>query len=522
MQDSRSVSRLTAFNYHREIHGSESASYAHNIASADLERYYAYTGIEVQGPMELRQIWGYNDITPRTYFAQGGTAYHKSKYIRDPVNRLTNVFPEVNFISRFSLNDLQLAKEDVAFIYDYFAFTSSMTEQKYFLSSLADYCDSVMVDIVDSHIGIRTVSLGSLLKDYNDYCNIRADFTVQRYSEEDIIPIPHMVAGFLGIYGNIASCTTLHGLHACQINGDKSKCRCVGDDVFGVLLGPDKSDEELAIKAVESLGVINRDKFMFWRHEEIWSTTDDDHAWTYLKRPLYRTNQRMFLDQALFLPILGLIAPMTDILDREVEPLHTRARLLATQTYSAIKQVKAIYPPLEECQKELILVYLRHLYQAIGFRPEGYLPFEIITLKKEEIRGLFVPRMIGTESLMVDPWLLQQYKYDVHGMIQRVPDVTNEPEDNTGECLHKRGFPVVTTMSRTLSYLQKMGWADCSKRSVMMWMTFQEYASFYERLFCTDTYRRYDAQVYDLPHKVISSLSQLYEHDPLPVDEQYD
>jgi len=66
------------------------------------------------------------------------------------------------------------------------------------------------------------------------------------------------MAGFLGVYGNIASSTNFHGLHACQICGDDSDCRCAGDDVFGLMrLGKDYTKDD-AVTAVESIGKIHR------------------------------------------------------------------------------------------------------------------------------------------------------------------------------------------------------------------------------------------------------------------------
>lgn len=96
-QSNKTVGRQTAANYTNIVHGEEVAQVDTQVSSGDRERLYADCGTKVTGPCELRQAWKYNDITPRTYFSQGGTTFHASKYIRIPINELTNMFPEVNY-----------------------------------------------------------------------------------------------------------------------------------------------------------------------------------------------------------------------------------------------------------------------------------------------------------------------------------------------------------------------------------------------------------------------------------------
>jgi len=500
-QNSKSVSRATAADYHYRVHGVESGEHQTMVTTGDLERWYSQSGHQVHGPCEIRQTWGFNDLTPRTYFAQGGDAFQDSKYMKPVINTMADTFPEVNFISRFSLNDLALDDTITAFIYDYTSFTSLLAEQKYFLDAVADFSEDTEVVIVDSHNGLVTLSLGALIRRYNDTCNKKGDFTINRFSPGMAIPLRHERAGFLGVYGNITSCTVLHGLHACQLGGDESGCRCVGDDVFGVSkCGAPFPGREDIITAVESLGRINRSKFQFWEPEPVESfSLEDDKAWTYLKRPLTRFNNRMTLEQALFLPMFGRIAQFDDGVGREKESLQTRVRLLAVQTLSCIKQIQSIYPPLEFHQKDLIRNYLRVLYDAIGIHRRGHLPHEAYVVQNERVSGLFFPDLDHMDAFDVDPWELFRHRYE-RSLVHRIPKVVAAHEPMEDEIL--QGRERETTMTKMLAYLVSMDWATSEPLYVEALFDFDEYKSFYTKLFDGRYFHLYNVKL--LVHNVVT------------------
>lgn len=475
-QVGKSISRLSAAEYHNRISGSWEVLSDVNVTTADLERYYAATGMTIPGPCEIRQTWGYNDITPRTYFTPGGDTFDASKYIRDVVNTLASQFEEVNFVSRFNLHDLELDQEITAFIYDYISFTSRMAEQKYFLEALAAFTDDVVVRLVDSNLGIVAESLGSLIRRYNDVCNRRPGFTVNRYQGHCQVVLEHKVAGFLGVYGNITSCTTVHGLHACQICGDDSRCRCVGDDVFGTIRLSRDFDREDMSTAIESLGDINREKIELWSEDDsgIFDATDDK-AWAYLKRPLYRFNHRMILERALFLPMFGRILGFEDDVRQTREDLYTRAKLLAVQSLSCVKQIESLDPKLDKPQQDLIRSYLCVLYQSFGISEEGHLPGTPLIIKNVNLTHLFYPNVKSEGCFTSDPWGLLKHQYDERLAI-RVPRILTSEED-PGMRLYN-GSEVEWVMSKPVAYLLKMDWAvseQLFEERVFDWESFVRY-----------------------------------------------
>jgi hypothetical protein len=495
LQVAKSLSRVTAQLYQEKVHGYGRVYTDVNVSSAMLERWYAKTGEEIGGPCEIRQIWGYNDTTPRSYFAQGGRTFHGSKLIRPVLNSLANSFPETHFISRYSVNDLKIGTATMSFIYDYTSFTSNMTEFKYFIEELANFCDDVEIRIVDSHQGILNWTLGELLREYNATCNIQGEFTINRYMEGLFKTFRHKIAGFLGVYGNIVGCTTVHGLHACQLCGDRGACKCVGDDVFGTaVLGEGFGHDDL-ISGIQELGEVHREKVCFWPYRQVEEEGDDDTAYPYCKRPFDRFENRMLLEQALFLPIFGLLYPISDNVHDSMEDLYTRIKILASQTYSLIRQCRSLYPPLEDHQRKLLEEYLKIIYASMGVPLDGRLPFETFEVKGLRISHLFMPA-VTYGFLDKNPWDLVQQRYEIRSEIfVEIPRSTRDRIVEFERVITEWGNPVETCMDRRLVYLEKMEWLISEPIYEVRYMTFPEYTSFYDSMFAGDLSRLYTVRV---------------------------
>lgn len=500
VQSGKSLSRMTAATWYSKGRNEETGDFPTNVSSADLEKWYADTGEEIEGPCEMRQSWKYNDLTPRTYFAQGGSAYHASKYIRDIATSLSNMFPETGFISRFSYNDLEVSEQHTTFIYDYSSFTSNLTELKYFLQALSEFVDDVMVRIVDSRHGVLHTSLGALIRDYNDVCNQECEFMRNRWMEDDTAIYRHNKAGLLGVYGNIALSTVLHGLHACQLAGDASSAKCVGDDVYGSYKVDAGIRSREIIDAIQSLGEIQKSKIRWWRYRPIEDESGDDRAYPYIKRPFDRLETRMILEPALYLPIFGLINPIPDGVHTDPEDLATRIKILCVQTYACIRQIRVIMPSLRVLQILMVENYIRCLYRAIGLELDGRLPVETFYVGKERFSGLFVPKVDGN-FLMSDPWDLLAERFGSHeSTLIRLPMMYRDKDDCDEEVLRGEDW-CTTTMSRLLSYLKTMDWLEVEQLHEERFMTYVEYKDFYDALFAGDLYNVYRVRLRRLAPK---------------------
>jgi len=507
VQANKSVSRMTAFNYARMVSGQELESFDNQVSSSDLERMYAASGTEISGPCELRQAWKYNDLTPRTYFASGGTTYHASKYIRGPMNALVNSFPESHFITRFSIQDVELSQSHTAFIYDYSSFTSNLTEYKRFLDALADFSDSVEVQLVDSRAGIINWSLGALIREYNQVCNIQGEFMVNRYQDGNNSVLRHSRAGFLGVYGNIAGSTALHALHAANLVGDSGSSRCVGDDACGATPLDDFFTRQDLVSAIQNLGEVQESKVNYWVFRDIEDESEDiDHSWPYTKRPLDRVHNRLVLEQALYLPIFGLINPIVDEIHEDPVPVQERNFILAQQTFSTIRQCRQLFPPLSLAQQGIVRKFLEALYIALGVPREGRLPFESYKVQDKLVSGVLLPSL-EDGFLDNDPWSLLENRFvNRSTLLVSIPRCSLDSEARSGEAIRNRGFSVVTTMDRKLAYLEKMGWLTSRELTEVRLMDFSEYRRYYELLFSGDHHRLYDVCVLETAPKWIIDL----------------
>lgn len=197
-----------------------------------LERIYHCLGIEIEGPCEIRQKWYTSGITPRTYFAQGGTSYQSSKYIQEPAGMLTEELPTTHPISR--LNPARINLKDPSFylrIYDLVAFTSNHWECKHFVEQLGQWCLGTSVYVVDAVEGLILVDFGELILEYNHTMNYFPEYSLERIGEEfDEVVEHHNRAGFLGVYGNINFSTFLHGASLLMVVDETDEANVAGDD----------------------------------------------------------------------------------------------------------------------------------------------------------------------------------------------------------------------------------------------------------------------------------------------------
>jgi hypothetical protein len=341
----------------------------------------------------------------------------------------------------------------------------------------------------------ETAALGEVIREYNRDCNIEGEFTLNRYIEGLFDHFRHTRAGFLGVYGNISGCTVLHGLHACQLCGDSGDCKCVGDDVFGVgVIGETWSKNDL-ISAVQSLGEVQKAKVKWWPYRSVDEENDDDTSWPYVKRPLDRLENRMHLEQNLFLPIFGLLVPIADGIHDEGEDIHTRVSILGSQTLSLIRQCRQLYPPLDEHQKDLLQQYLGSIYKQMRVPLDGRLPCESFFAGSKEMSHIFMPS-IGPDFLDVNPWDLVKHRFETRtSVLVEIPVCSIDREVLFDELLRERGQFVQTCLDRRIVYLEKMEWAVSNPMYQVCYMDFEQYSSFYDSLFLGNVCRKYEIKV---------------------------
>lgn len=259
-----------------------------------LERVYHEFGIEIESPCEIRQKWYQSGITPRTYFASGGTAFNKSKYLQEPASALTAELSTTHPISRLNPARIHLKSSNHYLrIYDLSGFTSNHWECKHFLDRLASWCTGTVVRVVDAVEGIVERDLGDLLSDYNGAMNYQAEYSLERVAEEfaDVLEY-HNRAGFLGVYGNINFSTFLHGASLLMVLENTSQANVAGDDAH---YSEESGFEDDADKIIDANGYIEETKFF---------RTDQDGA-VCLKRGVIQEEDRILPKIMLVFPSLA-------------------------------------------------------------------------------------------------------------------------------------------------------------------------------------------------------------------------
>jgi hypothetical protein len=247
-----------------------------------LERVYHQHGITLDGPCEIRQKWYQSGITPRTYFASGGTAYHMSKYIQEMASDLTAELDTTHPITRLNPARITL-KDDTQYlrIYDLSGFTSNHWECKRFLDQLADWCTGYTTTIVDAVEGPVEKDIGVMISEYNQSMNYRADYSLERVCHDfDEVVEYHNRAGFLGVYGNINFSTFVHGASLLMGVSATDEANVAGDDAH---YAETPGEEDNADRIIDANGYLEPEKVF----------RSDQMGAVCLKRGLTQMDQRV-------------------------------------------------------------------------------------------------------------------------------------------------------------------------------------------------------------------------------------
>jgi hypothetical protein len=252
----------------------------------DWIRVYHENGVFLEGSMEERSKWYPSGAKPRTYFAQGGTAYRYSRFLQDFFTELVDVFPSTNHVTRLRPERLHLVEEDEHFlIYDLSSFTSNMTEQRSFMSCLAWFFSGVQCYIVDEVLGPTIRDLGEMLLEYNEHCVDKPLVSQERAppdcrTSDDILE--HLAASMLGIFGNLMTCTLAHFLILSPLVDTFDRINVAGDDGLVPLL---TGSELMTSNAISLVGDCAPDK----------TFVSNEQGAVHLKRPMFELHPRVHL-----------------------------------------------------------------------------------------------------------------------------------------------------------------------------------------------------------------------------------
>lgn len=412
----------------------------------DLEYiYHKFSDKLEDGECEIKQRWYPGFLTPRTYYAAGSKAYHSSKYVRSALNSLCDFLPPTERYSRVNPNRIKV-KDDSSHIllYDLTSFTSNMHEQRHFLYRLGLYCHGHEVRIVDTVDGLVTVDLGDLILSYNEM-NEQPSYSSDRLTGG--LVLRHHVAGFLGVFGNLASCTFLHGAVILQTVCDVSELGVAGDD--GAV---GSKDDQKTIDAIRTLGLMEPSKVY---------TTNDPGNQVYLKRPCKQLGKRLYADSFALYSMFEHLGDQDD--SRFFLKRRSRMERLSAFASSVVAYLRSLQRLiLSNEEKERIYAFLCGLYDQVGFPTSGYLPQ--ISSSERNLPMTLIPTL-DWRFICENP-IEMTIKSNWQGFAL-ITETTSELIKYDKEDLFA-GSNFRATMSQELLLLSRLGYVDVVKKDVFV------------------------------------------------------
>jgi hypothetical protein len=353
------------------------------ITPIDLERVYHQYGIKIGGPCEMRQKWYSSNLRPRTYYSTGGDAFHSSKFLASPLVDLCDTLPPSNKYSRVDPGRILIRNSsDDAIYYDLASFTSNFHVHCEFMLRLAKYCEGTNVMILDARLGLVDKDLGELIHEYA-VANLRdPTYTLpSKYADPSVVHY-HSVAGFLGVYGNIASATFIHGAVMTMMHNHLDENNVAGDDGLDI-----SSNVEVTLRTVGSMGIVQDDK----------TFRDSEGCCIHLKRPITRIGNRLLHGLLSVWPSLEPVMEQPDLRYPYYNELTKRERKDAIAG-SITAFLQSLVPlDLADDDVDLVDTALSYIYDTYGLPRSGCVP------QATNDRSAFVPtyerRFIGVDPI---------------------------------------------------------------------------------------------------------------------------
>lgn len=448
----KTLGKTSSDNYWRQTgHKIEELPLLPAITPKDLEKTYMKTAGTITGPVEVRIAYKFTDLKPRVYYAQGATSYFASRYIHSIADTFQRLFPYTHPVHRYNPRRVEpLDDDDILFIYDYTSFTSNLAELKYFLHSLASFCEDTVVRILDTHYGLIDINLGEMIHEYNRVINVGCEFDIGFVLESGIpLILQSHKSGLLGVHGNIVWSTSLHGLNLCHLCGSVDGCNCIGDDAEGKIRKQRGNEAKTRLVAgVRELGDISEEKMRWWMENSKEPNRSGHH---YVKRPIDRIEGKIWTRPMIDFPSLALVVDVASKYHTvPFEDYINRARKFIVQTCRFLDQIAGIFSHYQtDLDPPLILDYLRWAYTRLKLPKKGCIPGQWTGDHMLSFQDLACPKLI-MESM--EDW--RQVLWDNYGSqasVMQVP-VTKESSDLSQG--FRAGDELVSTGSALLGVLE--------------------------------------------------------------------
>jgi len=338
-----------------------------NVTSKDVVHHMIRTGQWVHGRTEMKQRWYPSGLLPRTYFAWGGCAIAVAGYLRNFFNDLGDIYAPTHRHHRVQpdwLRSQSLSHGGFLF-YDLTSFTSWFHEQTPFLRALGDRFRNTPVYLVGEDLTLSQHDLGSLIHGYTDWVNDFPEFIVNGRilgMEFENESFRHLCAGFLGVPGNLVTCTLAHGLALGSLHANESELQVPGDDVGASFTTGDNRTDHMT--CASTLGVLQFDK--------VFHTPE---LCLYLKRLVLDLGDRIQLAPMLIYPLLPyLVNPQSRTYRSNRFRLPERSRVLSRAASVLVSFHRDLWKStkgdIDSESASIILLFLRRIHAQVGL-PAG-------------------------------------------------------------------------------------------------------------------------------------------------------
>lgn len=427
-----------------------------NVTSLDVVHHYIRTGDWMFGRTELKQRWYPSGLLPRTYFSWGGDAIALSGYLRNFFNDLADCFDPTHRKNRVQPDWLRHPdrKSTNGFLfYDLTSFTSWFHEHEPFLRALARRFKGVIVYLSGFDLTLTSHDLGDLIDAYTDGLNNLPSFVVDNrvfkridYCDREFV---HQCAGFLGVPGNLVTCTLAHGLAQAALQESPRCLQVPGDDV-GCPYVSENHANDIGVCA-KTLGVLQFDK--------VYCTPGIS---VYLKRLVLDLHSRLDLAPMLIFPLLPyLINPEKSYRSNRfrlppVKTLRPRcARVLVAFQRDLWNLTRG---DLDSESEEIILLFLRRVHDMVGlpWGPifQGHL-YGIDDEEQERYPNITLKFSVDDDDcLRKSPDIEFASKHVTSMVIRLTSEVPKTPPFNSLKC----GETIIVKRQKGWTYLEDMGY----------------------------------------------------------------
>lgn len=409
----------------------------------------------------MKQRWYPNGLLPRTYFAWGGTDITYSCYLRGFFNDLADQFPPTHRNNRVQSNWLYApgikSGEGGFGFYDLTSFTSWFHEQVPFLEALGRYFKGTTVHLLGHELALIESDVGCMIENYIKWCNDFPEFIISKSLSPDVletVSFAHQCAGFLGVPGNLVTCTLAHGLAISANFSKESEMQVPGDDVGFAFYDEDHLADTMNIAL--SLGTLQFDKVYKLPQLSL-----------YLKRLVVDMGTSIDLADMLIYPLLPFLIPV-DVRNSD-RPAQYRLPDPSVVVKRACAVLAAFHRDLWNMTKgalspsdaSLILSFIRgiHTMMKIPFgavfqsRLYGDDGFE----SNPNLKGVTIKFPVEDDDcLLYDPILSFSSRYVEVMRIRKTTDV--EITRDVGDL--SAGSTIYVPIHRGWTFLEDMGYVD--------------------------------------------------------------